>query len=112
MNSQDQKYQRAKKRIADEKGFYSHLFVYVVINILLQLFYAGFFIDKGFFGDMPWWVQFTTPFFWGLSLLFHWFWVFKNFKFFGYIKTWEERKIKQFMEEEEKIYNTKFTKDN
>ena len=43
--------------------------------------------------------MFTTPFFWGIGLLFHGLNVFKhNFHFF---KDWEERKIKEFMEKEE-----------
>ncbi len=112
MNDQNQKYQKAKKRIADEKGFYSHLFVYLTINTLLQLFYAGVFVDVRFFGNMPWWVRFTTPIFWGLSLFLHWLWVFKGFKVFAFIKAWEERKIKKFMEEEEETYTARFPNDH
>ena len=100
-----EKLQRAKKQIADEKGWYSHLFIYLVINTLLQLFYFGLFDDGSITGYMPWWVHFTTPFFWGIGLLGHWIKVFKKVRSLKFYKEWEARKIKQFMEEEEEDFS-------
>ncbi|GGG04033.1 histidine kinase [Dokdonia pacifica] len=100
-----EKLQRAKKQIADEKGWYSHLFIYLVINTLLQLFYFGLFDDGSITGYMPWWVHFTTPFFWGIGLLGHWIKVFKKVSSLKFYKEWEARKIKQFMEEEEEDFS-------
>jgi len=40
--------------------------------------------------------NYSTAFFWGIGLFFHWFGVFgRNFLF---TKQWEERKIKEFMD--------------
>jgi len=100
-----EKLQRAKKQIAEEKGWYTHLFIYLVINICLQLFYFGLFDDGRITSHMPWWVHFTTPFFWGIGLLGHWFKVFKKVGSIKFYKDWEARKIKQFMEEEEEDFS-------
>ena len=43
-----EKYERVKKQVENEKIWYSHLFIYITINILLQLFYAGIFDDGEF----------------------------------------------------------------
>jgi hypothetical protein len=53
--------------------------------------------DGDFTGiQIPHWAHFTTPFFWGIGLLFHGLYVFQ-FKA-GFFKKWEERKIREFME--------------
>ena len=96
-----QKYERAKKQVENEKGWYTHLFVYLAINFCLQLFYFGLFDDGSITGYMPWWVHFTTHFFWGIGLLGHWLKVFKKVRSLKFYKNWEKRKIKEFMEEEE-----------
>ncbi len=33
----DEKYEKAKKRVEEIKGFYSHLFVYIAVNIVLVI---------------------------------------------------------------------------
>lgn len=108
MEHTDERYERAKKRVKDEKGFYSHLSVYIVINTALQLFYSGVFWDFGIMDHAPWWVRFTTPFFWGLSLLVHGIYVFKGFRFLKVFKQWEDRKIQEFMEEEDEEFSNRF----
>jgi len=98
MEEQETKYTRAKKRVHDLKGFYTHLSIYLLINCLLQLFYAGVFDTGTISKHFPYWVRFTTPFFWGLSLAGHAIWVFYG-KFFNNIfKGWEERKINEILE--------------
>ena len=105
MEHDSEKYERVKKRIKEEKGFYSHLVTYLIINIALQLLYSGVFGDTYDLNGMPWWARYTTPTFWGLSLLIHWLYVFKGIRSIRFLKKWEDRKIKQFMEEEEEISN-------
>ena len=99
-----EKYERARKQIEDEKGWYTHLIVFIVVNSFLQLFYFGVFDDGNITSNIPWWAHFTTPFFWGLGLLGHWLKVFKKVRSIKFYKNWEERKIKQFMEEEEEDF--------
>lgn len=108
MEDRRERYQRAQKRIKEEKGFYSHLTAYLIINTALQLFYSGVFGDFRFLDFMPWWVRFTTPTLWGISLLIHWVYVFKGFGFIKFFKNWEERKIKEFMEQEEQDLSVRF----
>ena len=102
------KYDRAQKRVKEIKGFYTHLTVYLLVNLFLLFAQLGIFSGTLKIG-MPVWSYFTTPFFWGIGLMFHGLYVFKDN--FGFLKNWEERKIKQFMEEEERQYKETF-KDN
>lgn len=82
---QDERYARAKKRVAELRSFYSHLTVYVVIMAVL------FFVDLRDGGN--WW--FYWPLMgWGIAVVFH------ALGTFGFGKRWEERKIKEIMEKE------------
>jgi len=82
----DRKYIRAKKRVADLKGFYGGLVAYcVVIPFLI-------FVNYRTHWDFQW---FWFPLFgWGIGLVIH------AFKIFGYGGDWEERKIKEIMEKD------------
>lgn len=98
-NYNEEKYKRAKKRVKDEKDFYTHLTVYITINLILIIINLGVF-QSGFTDiKIPKWPMFTTPFFWGIGLLFHGLHVFQYKS--RIFKDWEERKIKEFMEKEE-----------
>ena len=100
-----EKYERAKKKVKEIKGFYTHLTVYLIINTVLFLLRMDI-LQKGFVNiQAPNWSHFITPFFWGIGLAFHGLYVFQHkFKFF---KSWEERKIKEYMErDEERIKRT------
>ncbi len=103
----EDKLNKAKKKVKEIKGFYSHLTVYIIINVFLILAQMGLFTPGGLNWGMPGWAYFTTPFFWGIGLFFHGLYVFQHkFRFF---KEWEERKIKQYMEkEEEELKSTKW----
>lgn len=98
MNAQEEiKYQEALKRVKRIKGFYSHLLVYIVVNIMIivvniQNLAPGesYFQYKNFF----------TAFFWGIGLVAHGFSVFLPQWFLG--RNWEERKIKELMEKDKK----------
>ncbi len=95
---QQKRYERAQKRVKDEKGFYSHLTVYIIINIFL-LFINTDFINQGFSQWTQWHIYFT-PFFWGIGLFFHWIKVFNPNIVFS--KQWEERKIKEIMDQDDR----------
>jgi hypothetical protein len=59
------------------------------------LFFAHDIFEKG---EIFQWENYSTVFFWGIGLFFHWFGVFgKNLLF---SKSWEERKIKEYMDKE------------
>jgi len=107
MDNQDRKYKKAKKRVKEIKDFYIHLTVYVVVNLTLIIINLGIF-QSGFAGiEIPKWPMLSTPFFWGIGLLFHGLHVFKNS--FSFFKDWENRKIKEYMEkEEEDLKQNKF----
>jgi hypothetical protein len=99
--TKEQQYLKAKKRVDDIKGFYTHLAVYIVINIFISgIIIYGLSHDEGF--DFPEAVThfgvYSTWLFWGIGLFFHWLGVFGFKNFFG--KKWEEKKIKELMDEE------------
>ena len=89
------KYENAIKRIKKIKGFYTHLLVYIVINIMIvvvniQNLETGesYFQFKNFF----------TAFFWGIGIVSHALSVFGPDLFLG--NDWEEKKIKELMDKE------------
>lgn len=99
------KMERAKKQVAAMKGFYSHLFVYLSVNIGLILLYSVYrFVNTGYYdilevGFRKWvdWNILFTPLFWGIGLFFHWVCVFGRKP--SFLRKWEERQIKKYMEE-------------
>lgn len=97
---QQKKYERAKKRVENEKGFYIHLCIYLIINILL-LFINTNFASQGFKNWLQWHL-YVTPLLWGIGLFFHWIKAFEKNPFFS--KNWEENRIKKIMEEEEDFF--------
>ncbi len=97
-NFEEQKrYENAKKRVEREKGFYSHLTVYIIINIAL-LFINSDFLDDGFNKWLNW-NLYATPVLWGIGLLFHGISVFSKNPLFS--KRWEEKKIKELMDKDD-----------
>ncbi|MFK8061397.1 MAG: 2TM domain-containing protein [Polaribacter sp.] len=100
--TQEHSYMRAKKRVKEIKGFYIHLMVYVVVNIFLSciiifgLSQSGDSFDEiiSNFGI------YSTWFFWGIGIFFHWMGVF-GFKSIGFGKDWEEKKIKEMLDKED-----------
>ncbi len=87
---QDKRYQKAKERVEEIKGFYGHLIAYCfVIPFLAWLNLRS--------GDFPW-VAFPAIG-WGIGLLFHGMEAFDKNPFLG--KEWEERKVREYMEKED-----------
>ena len=96
-NSNKEKYNRAKKRVDELKGFYIHLAIYVVINafILVNLYLRN--------DDFWRWEHFFTLIAWGVGVLFH---ASKTFGFNPLLgKNWEERQIQKYMDEDKEEMN-------
>lgn len=94
-NLDEIRYQEAQKRVRKIKGFYTHLIVYVVINIMIVIVNIqnlqpgeSYFQLKNFF----------TLLCWGIGLLAHALSVFLPTMLLG--KNWEEKKIKELIDRE------------
>ena len=97
---EEKKYLRAQKRVKDIRGFYAHFIWFVAINLFFMISKVYRNINNG--------ETFSEAFFdykahsiwvlWGIVIVFHWFGVFGS----GYTlsKEWEERKIKELMDQD------------
>ncbi|MBI4766418.1 MAG: 2TM domain-containing protein [Deltaproteobacteria bacterium] len=87
----DEKYEEARARVRELKHFYRNLTTYIMVNILLII--INLITNPG-----KLWFFWVTVF-WGFFILLHGLrvFVFKG-KFLG--KAWEEKKIKEIMEKE------------
>lgn len=93
---EDAKYFEAVKRVKRIKGFYTHAFVYVVINLIFVVInYQNLGEGESYFQ----WQNFITAFFWGIGLLAHGLSVFLPGMILG--SDWEERKIRELMDKEQ-----------
>ena len=90
MNKQEIKYQKAKERVEAIKGFYIHLTVYVVVNLIL------FSINMIVTPDSLWFIWPLLG--WGVGIVIQALSVFGSVPRLG--SDWEERKIKEIMENE------------
>ncbi|GAK89045.1 hypothetical protein JCM19297_3569 [Nonlabens ulvanivorans] len=94
-NFNDQKaLEKARKRVKDLKGFYDHLIVFIVIHLLILAAVLY------FNGDLRFFITFTLLGWGGIGLFIHALVVFKWNPFTS--DDWEQRKLKQFIEEQEK----------
>ncbi|MEO6347778.1 MAG: 2TM domain-containing protein, partial [Aquaticitalea sp.] len=84
---ENDKYDRAVKKVKRIKGFYSHLVVYIVINLMIVVINVQN-LDQG--ENYFKWENFITLGFWGIGLLAHGLSVFMPDFIMG--KNWEERK--------------------
>ena len=88
MNTEEIKYQKAEERVEVLKGFYIHLIVYVVINLML------FSINMIVSPEALWFFWPLTG--WGVAVVLHALRVFVGT--FG--SNWEEKKIAEIMDKE------------
>jgi 2TM domain len=87
---EEERYYQAQKRVEEIKEFYIHLTVYVLCNPIVIV--VNLMTSPGF-------LYFIFCLLgWGIGLFFHGLKVFNYPPFFN--KEWEERKIKEFMDEE------------
>ena len=90
-----EQYESARKRVKEIKEFYSHLLSYVVVNLFLMAVNLL---------TSPEHLWFFWPMLgWGVGIAVHAMKTFNLMPFLG--KDWEERKLKEFMEEEERRKN-------
>ncbi len=88
----DEKYQEAKKRVEDLKGFYTHLVIYIIVNLGLFLFNIL---------QTPDTLWFYWPLVgWGIGVVIHGASVLINYGLFG--KDWEEKKIQEYLNKDKK----------
>ena len=90
MNTED-KYQKARRRVEEIRGFYIHLVVYVLVNAFLFL------LNITMSPDVLW---FYWPLLgWGIAIVVHAISVFGGFdRPFG--ADWEAKKVREIMEKE------------
>lgn len=92
--SEEERYEMARKRVEELKGFYRHFFSYITINVFLVI------INLATSPHHLWF--YWSAIFWGIAVLFH---ALSTFilkgKFLG--KEWEEKKIKEIMGKESKM---------
>ncbi|MEL4307774.1 2TM domain-containing protein [Joostella sp. CR20] len=95
--SENEKYQIAKKRVDNLKGFYWHLTIFIIINtyILVNSYISSTYNNHDFWNLGT----FSTLFFWGIGLFFHAWGVFGTR--FVFSRNWEEKQIKKYLEKEE-----------
>ncbi|MBP1841583.1 2TM domain-containing protein [Formosa algae] len=92
---EQERYERAKKRVRRIKGFYTHAIVYVVINLMLVFININN-LEPG--ESYLQWKNFITLGSWGIGLLAHGVSVFLPTLVIG--KNWEDEKIKSLMDKE------------
>ena len=101
LNNEQFRIEKARKKVKSIGGFYKHLTVYVIVNlVLLVMKYFERDPNEVFFRIDT----FSTALFWGIGLVFHGLSVFCTELFLG--GDWEERKIQEYME----VEKTKKTK--
>ncbi|UAB80478.1 2TM domain-containing protein [Marixanthomonas sp. SCSIO 43207] len=110
-NLQKTVYERAQQRLDELKMFYIHFSVFVLVSLLSFLIW--FFILKDFFtttegAQLENWINanFLVCFgIWALILVYHAIKVHRGYVFklptFSFFKKWEERKINEYIQDEE-----------
>jgi hypothetical protein len=96
----DENYNAAYRRVKKLKGFYSHVKVYIIVNIIIIVssLTRDNFSDGMDFSGLTQWHTYSTALFWGIGLLAHGLSVFGTDWFFG--SDWEKRKIQKYMEKD------------
>ena len=96
---EENKYLRAKKRIDQLKKFYKSVMIYVIVNFFISFFKVRNYMDNGdsFLEALSNFDTYIVWIIWGFFLLLQAVKTFKADAFLG--KNWEERKIKEYMNE-------------
>ena len=98
--SSDESFNVAYRKVKRIKGFYSHLKVYIIVNIIIIVSN----LNRDFFGHHIYdnrlfdWHTYSTAFYWGIAVAIHAFSVFGPDVFFN--REWEEKKIQKYMEKD------------
>ncbi|MFV8269823.1 2TM domain-containing protein [Flavobacterium sp. GT2N3] len=91
----EDKYAAAQLEVKRLKGFYTHLIVYIAINIMIVFINIRDLDPEESYFKIE---NFFTAFVWGIGIVAHGCTVFLPNFIFG--KNWEDKKIKEFMEKE------------
>jgi hypothetical protein len=97
----DESFNAAYKKVRRIKRFYSHLKVYIIVNVIIIVSN----LSRGFSGreiihNGLWdWDTYSTAIFWGIGLAIHALSVFGSDLFFN--DEWEQRKIQEYMKKEQ-----------
>ncbi len=97
-NLDEIRYSEAAKRVKKIKGFYTHLIVYIVINLMIVIVNIQNLKPGESYFKLE---NFYTAFFWGIGLMADALSTFMPTIIFG--KNWEEKKIKEMMEKDRNI---------
>lgn len=92
-NNKDMLYERAKKRVKRIKGFYIHVLVYVLVNVMILVLK---YLKHGKIEFHDWGIGL-----WGIGLIIHGLSVFLPNFILG--SNWEERKIREIMEKNKNL---------
>lgn len=87
MLTEEEKYVRAKRKVAKMKGFYKHLSSWMFTSVFLMVVF--------YFLRMPGWITFVVVAGWGIGIAAE---AIEVFGFPGTNGSWEERKIREEME--------------
>lgn len=91
------RYEIAQKRVKKIKGFYTHLAIYICVNIFIVFInISNLKSGESYFQPK----NFLTAFFWGIGLTAHALSVFGIDVLLG--RNWEEKKIKELMHKSKK----------
>ena len=90
INLDEERYIKAQKRVEELKGFYGNLVSFIVVNLGLMV------INLLTFPAYLWFLWSVLG--WGIGVVIHGLKVFNCIPFLG--KDWEEKKIKEFMEQD------------
>lgn len=94
-NSEQHRYEKARKRVKTFAAFYKHLMVYIVVNaFLIILKWVRLDPGENFFEFST----FATALFWGIGLALHALSVFGPEIMFG--QNWEDKKVRELMDKE------------
>ena len=91
INKNENKYLKAKERVEELKKFYGNLTSYVIVITGLGI--LNYWTNEWRYMWFLW-----AAFGWGIGIFFHAMHTFRWMPFLG--RDWEERKIKEFMEED------------
>ncbi len=94
-------YENAKRRVKKLKGFYNHVFVYIIINLIIlgiKLYFYEDISQATWNDEWMFWNFFSTPIIWGVFLVVHGLRVFSHSR----VSKWEEKKIQKILTEENK----------
>ncbi len=90
MTVEEMKRKRVEERVDDMIGFYKHLTVYVIVNLIIFTLWLWNHLETPTF---PWFIFPMGG--WGIGLLFH----FLNVFVWNNFDDWREKKVRELMEE-------------